>query len=480
MALKSTSDAAVLDLSLDRAAREPLQAQLTEALRRLILARRIAPGARLPSSRALAEELGVSRVTVVAAIDQLAGEGYAEGRRGSGVYVVSDLPDQTVEPATPRREPTPASPAGGAAAGAAPRPFQPGTPDLSLFPYAEWGKLLHQAWRRPAQALVNHSDVMGWRALRQAIADHIGAARGIACAPEQVAITSGMAESLELVARACLPAASTVLVEDPGYPLLRRAFASAGLRVEALPVDVSGFHPAGRRAAAAAVTPSRQFPLGIVMPLARRLQLLDWAREKQALIVEDDYDSEYRYRGRPLPALMTLDGGGSVLYLGSFSKVLSASLRLAYVVAPPDRAGLLRRALADAGPRASLAPQPALAQFMSSGRFAAHIRRMRRLYARRQAALVTAAERHLAPWLVLRPEEAGMHLVAEPTPRLAARMDDDGIEALAARAGFVAPSLSRYHAGEPRRRGLLLGFSGFDEATLESAGRGLADALAAA
>lgn len=470
---KSTSDAAVLDLSLDREGREPLHAQLTEALRRLILARRIAPGARLPSSRALAEELGVSRVTVVTAFDQLVGEGYADGRRGSGVYVASDLPDQPVEPARPA---PPSMPAANAAP-EAPRPFQPGVPDLSLFPYADWGRLLDQAWRRPAPSLVNHADPMGWWPLRQAIAEHLAAARGIGCTPHQVAVTSGIAESIDLIAGALLPRGSRVLVEDPGYPLLRRAFSRAGMKVEAVPVDGSGFDPRGMDAAAAAVTPSRQFPLGVIMPLARRLQLIEWARLQGAIVIEDDYDSEYRYRGRPLPALMTLDPGGSVVYLGSFSKVLSSSLRLAYAVVPEDRADVLKAALAEAGPRASLVPQPALAAFMASGRFAAHIRRMRRLYAKRQAALIAAAEAHLAPHLRLVAEEAGMHLVADLSPALADRMDDVEASARAAGAGFSAPDLSRYYAGTPPRRGLLMGFAGFDEATIGRATRELARAF---
>ncbi len=477
---RSTSDAAVLDLSLDRQAREPMHAQLAEHLRRFILARRIAPGARLPSSRAFAEELGVSRVTVVTAFDQLIGEGYAEGKRGSGVYVASDLPDQAVEPALPSRRqigaPSPSMRAGrggGGGAGAT-RPFQPGTPDHSRFPYADWGKLLERAWQRPSPALVNHADVMGWPPLREAIAEHLRAARGIACRARQIAITSGMAESVGLIASAFLPRASRVLVEDPGYMLLRRALTSAGVQVEAVAVDQSGFDPRDIDAAAAAVTPSRHYPLGAVMPLARRLQLLEWARAQGAIIVEDDYDSEYRYRGRPLPALMALDAQGCVVYLGSFSKVLSSSLRLGYVVVPESRADAMRRALAEAGSRASLVPQPALAAFMESGRFAAHIRRMRRLYAKRQAALLGAAEAHLTPHLALSAQDSGMHLIADLTPETLRRMDDVEASARAAQAGIVAPSLSRYYTDAPARQGLILGYAGFEEDAIERAAAKLA------
>ncbi|MGE0210716.1 MAG: PLP-dependent aminotransferase family protein [Parvibaculaceae bacterium] len=471
---KSTSDAALLDLALDRQAGEPLHAQLAEAIRRLILERRISAGARLPSSRMLAEELGVSRVTVVTAFDQLAAEGYADARRGSGLYVAVDLPDQMVE----RAAPPAASIAAAPQPPSDPRPFQPTEPDLSLFPYPAWAKLLERTWRAPSPALVNHRDPMGWLPLREAIAEHIGAARGIACTPAQVAVTSGIAESIDLVARALLPADSSVLVEDPGYLLLRRAFVHAGMRVEAVDVDASGFDvgQAGQ-AAAAAVTPSRQFPLGVTMPLPRRLQLLDWARRQDAIVIEDDYDSEYRYRGRPLPALMNLDREGRVVYLGSFSKVLSSSLRLAYAVVPEARVEALRNVLGKLGAKASLAPQPALAEFMASGQFAAHIRRMRRLYARRQEALLRAAETHLPRWLTVGPEAGGLHLIAEPTPALARRMDDTEASALAADAGVIAPALSLYYSGAPRRQGLLLGYAGFDEVALEEAARRLAEAL---
>jgi GntR family transcriptional regulator/MocR family aminotransferase len=469
---KSTSDAAVLDLALDRAGREPLHAQLAEALRRFILARRIAPGARLPASRVLAQELGISRVTVVAAFDQLIGEGYAEGRRGSGVYVAADLPEQALELHRPMRPEgdLPTSPAT-----SPPRPFQPAAPDLSLFPYAEWAKLLDRQWRRPSSALVNHADPMGWPPLRAMIADYLGAARGIACSPGQIAITSGLAESIDLIVRAFLPPCARVLVEDPGYPLLRRAFASVGHRVDALPVDQSGFNPADETAAAAALTPSRQYPLGTTMPLPRRLQLLEWARALNAILIEDDYDSEYRYRGRPLPALMSLDQQGCVVYLGSFSKVLSSSLRLGYAVVAEERAARIRTALAEAGPKASLVPQPALAEFMASGQFAAHVRRMRRVYAKRQEALLAAAEAHLAPHLELTSEAAGMHLLARLAPRL--RMDDIEASERALAAGVFAPALSRYYVGVPRQRGLLLGYAGFGEAVIESAARKLAASL---
>jgi GntR family transcriptional regulator/MocR family aminotransferase len=320
---------------------------------------------------------------------------------------------------------------------------------------------------------------MGWLPLRRAIADYLNAARGIAVTETQIAVTSGLAESVEIVVRARLSRGDTIAVEEPGYPLMVRALSGAGLVVKRVAVDEAGFDAGriGRGVRAAVVTPSRHFPLGAVMPLARRLKLLEWSRSTGGILVEDDYDAEYRYQGAPLPALMSLEGEGRIFYLGSFSKVLSSTIRLGYLVAPGAAARGLRSAMEDIGGRASLVPQPALAAFMASGAFASHIRRMRRLYAARQAALVEAAGRHLAPWLLVAPEPAGMHLVAGQTPALARRMDDREASLRALRHGVHAPALSEYYGGTPRRQGLLLGYAGFTEAEIETAVRALARAL---
>jgi GntR family transcriptional regulator / MocR family aminotransferase len=364
------------------------------------------------------------------------------------------------------------------------RPFDPSAPDSAAFPFEPWARLLARAWRRPAPALLHARDPGGLPALRRAIAEHLTLARGLDCTAEQVIVTSGLRETLELLARALADPGAAAWVEEPGYPAARRVLEGMGVCVVPVPVDGEGLSVAEGTVRApgarlALVTPSRHFPLGTTMSLARRLALIEWAAEAEAWIVEDDYDSEYRYAGRPLAALMSLDRRGRVIYVGSFSKVLFRTLRLAYVVAPPTLASALLAAQATLGTQASLTPQPALAELMASGRFAAHIRRTRRLYAERRRALLSAIEADLGDLLDVAPDEAGMHVVARPTPALAARMDDRTAAARAATAGVTAPPLSAHYAGTPTDQGLLLGFACAGPDALRAAARRLGAALRA-
>jgi GntR family transcriptional regulator / MocR family aminotransferase len=461
-------------MALDPGSASPLHVQLTEQLRQLILSGRLAPGTRLPSSRQLAEELGVSRSTVVAAFEQLASEGYSEGRHGSGVYVASQLPEsqllvRVAKPLIPKS-------AGATPAGPDPvRPFQVAAPELALFPHEEWARLAWRIWRNPSTALLGQPDPKGWLPLRRAIGEHLSVARGLDADPNHIVITSGVAEAISVVAAALFSPGDRIAVEEPGYPLLRRALTISGLDPLPVAVDESGFDPAriGRRVAAVAVTPSRHYPLGMTMPLPRRLQLLAWA-EAGGYVLEDDYDSEFRYRGRPLPALMSLDRAGRTLYIGSFSKVISPSIRLGYIVVPPPLEPLIAQALKEQGPKASLMPQPVLAEFMSSGIFAAHVRRMRRLYAKRQSFLLAAAERHLSGLVRIAPEPAGMHVIAD---LLDPSLTDIVASESAAAAGLVAPALSSFATTPQRRQGLVLGYAAFPEPELERAVRLLAQAL---
>ncbi len=479
---QTTSDAALLGLAIDRGAGEPLHAQLAQGLRERILTGRINPGAKLPSSRQFAAELGVSRVTIVTAIDQLVSEGYAEGRHGSGVYVSADLPEEVLQASTvgimvPNDEPLPAP--------HPMRPFQPAAPDLELFPHADWSKLMERVWRRPEPALLANADPLGWAPLRSAIAQHLNQWRGISCSAHQIIVTSGVAEAIDLLARAVLKAGDHIYMEEPGYRILRRSLALAGLEPVPVAVDQHGFNielaqSVAADARAAVITPSRQYPLGMTMPLARRLELIGWARRARALIIEDDYDSEYRYQGRPLPAMMSLEEGADrVVYVGSFSKVMWPSLRLGFMAVPPRLIGDIADVLAASTPRASLVAQPALARFMASGSFAAHIRKMRRLYARRQAALIGAIRSHLDGLLTIEPAPAGMHLIARLSPRLAVRMDDNAASQRAARAKITAMPLSLYYESKPTEQGLVLGYAGFDEDAIDAAAYRLAAALRA-
>jgi len=504
-----------------------LHRQLYGQVRELVLSGRLAPGARLPSSRGLARDLGCARNTVIAAYDQLLSEGYLEGRHGSGTYVSRVLPEERLT----ARRPRPAAPApkgapqgapqgaSGPAAGpgrlsargralaelgpdrprggAPPRAFTPGIPELGAFPFELWGRLLARAWRRPPEALARHGDPAGHRPLREAIARYLCAVRALRCDWTQVIVTSGAQQGLDLAARLLLDPGEAAWIEDPGYLGLRGPLLAAQAQVVPLPVDRDGISVTeGRRRAPTArlavVTPSHQYPLGVTMSLARRLELLDWAREAGAWILEDDYDSEFRYAGRPLAALQGLDAdragddgarGGRVIYLGTFSKILFPSLRLGYLVVPPELADPLARARAALDDHPSAVAQPALAAFFEAGHFAAQVRRMRLLYGARRACLLAAAARHLDGLLELAPDAAGLHLVAALAPALEARMDDREAAARAAAAGLATPALSSYYldpdpgAATPPEQGLLLGYAAVSEPEIEAGIEALARAL---
>ncbi|MEE4237419.1 MAG: PLP-dependent aminotransferase family protein [Anderseniella sp.] len=472
-----TKDAAITAITLDKAADQPLHVQLTGQLRELILSGRILPGGRLPASRALAKDLGVSRITVTTSMDQLVAEGYAEGRHGRGLFVVPDLPETLLTSGTPRPghvfRPLPAS-------RAAVAPFQPAALDGRLFPHEEWSRLLERCWREQGPGGLSDFTPAGHGPLREAIARHLYLWRGLACQPSDVIVTAGGADALQLLVWSLRLSGRKVVLEDPGYDLFHTMLGAANVTVLPQPVDSQGLNPLGLPPASLAiVTPSRHYPLGYSMPLARRLDLLDWAHRHEAFIVEDDFDSEYRYRGAPLPAMMGLGEAGRVIYLGSFSKVFSPALRLGYLVLPPQLTPSFMAMLEARGAMASAVAQPALAHFMASGRFATHIRRMRRIYATRQQALVEAVGKHLHGLLEVEPEAGGMHLTARLSPGLAARMNDVELSGLARRNGLSLRPLSSFCHGKAAMQGVLMGYSGFDETQLDTACRKLARLLQA-
>lgn len=481
-------------LSLDTQSDTPLYRQLYAEIRAAVLGGRLAPGARLPSSRALAAELGLARSTVVSAFEQLLAEGYLEGRVGAGTFVARALPDDLLgagptRPAGARAETstrrlstrgeqlaaTPAS--ASAASSAGPRAFQVGLPDTASFPHALWARLAARHYAAPAPALLSYGDPAGHRPLRAAIAAYLAAARGVRCTPEQVIIVSGSQQGLSLAAQLLLDPGDDAWIEEPGYMGARGALLAAGARVVAVPVDAEGLDvAAGARLAPAArlayITPSHQFPLGVTMSLGRRLALLAWAGAAGAWLIEDDYDSEYRYAGRPLAALQGLDTAGRVIYIGTFSKVLYPGLRLGYLVAPPDLAPAFAAARALADRHSPGVEQAILADFIAEGHFARHLRRTRARYALRQEALLDAA-RPLAGRLDLAPAEAGMHLVGWLAPG-----DDDRATAhRAAELGVVTAPLSAYRLGPPGRPGLMLGYTSVAEAALREGVRRLERAL---
>jgi GntR family transcriptional regulator / MocR family aminotransferase len=506
------SRAALLGLALDRTAAESLQRQLYGQVREAVLAGRLAPGTRLPSTRALASELACSRNTVLGAFDQLIAEGYLECRAGSGSYVSHVLPETLLTRPAGRQEPDNGErriggatevdaasyaeqPPFGIGAGGR-RPFAPGVPDLSLFPFDIWGRLLGRIWRRPAPELLLAGPPAGYLPLRAAIAAYLRGLRSVACSPEQLFITAGAQPALDLVARVLLKPGDRVWIEEPGYPGLRGPLAAAGARLVPVPLDEEGVSvDTGRAladaAALAVVAPSHQYPLGTTMSLARRLELLDWARDRGAWLVEDDYDSEYRYAGRPLAALQGLDAGGAadeergrVFYIGTFSKVLFPAIRLGYLVVPKALVDEFARARAAIDAYPSAIVQPVLAAFMAEGHFAAHVRRMRTVYARRREALLTAGGRHLEGLLELAPGEGGLHLVGRLSAALARRLSDREAEARAAAVGLAPRALSRFYLAPPEAsyrdtppRGLLLGFAALADEEIEPAVQRLANVL---
>ncbi|MBX0326142.1 PLP-dependent aminotransferase family protein, partial [Oscillochloris sp. ZM17-4] len=406
----------------------PLYRQLYDEIRAAVLDGRLAPGARLPSSRELAAGMGLARSTVVSAFEQLLAEGYLEGRVGAGTFVATSLPEDLLGHGGPPARPPAAherpAPRRLSARGAAlaatpvsassgdrvrPRAFQVGLPDIDGFPHATWARLAARRYGSPPPELMAYGDPAGYLPLREAIASHLAAARGVRCDPGQVVVVSGSQQGLDLAARVLLDPGDEAWIEDPGYMGARGALLAAGARLAPVPVDAEGLDvAAGARLAPqsrlAYITPSHQFPLGVTMSLPRRLALLAWARAAGAWVIEDDYDSEYRYAGRPLAALQGLDGDGRVIYLGTFSKVLFPALRLGYMVVPPDLvpAFVAARALADR--HSPGIEQAIVADFLAEGHFARHLRRTRARYAARQAALVEAA-RPLAGRLDVAPAE---------------------------------------------------------------------------
>ena len=444
----------------------PRQRLLHECLRAAIRDGTLAAGTRLLATRALAQELGIARNTVLYAYEQLACEGFVvPDRRGTVVADIASAPRrqaQDVPQVGLARRAQDLRTVHGAAGDAL--AFTPGVPDLRAFPLAQWRRLLDRAWRGLDAAQLNYGDPAGEPALRTAIADYLRASRGVVCGPEQVFITDGTQGSLDLCARACADAGDIAWIENPGYGGALAAFRGAGLAVEGIAVDAEGIAPAAhdwmtRRPRLVYTTPSHQYPLGVVMSLARRLALIEGARTAGALIVEDDYDSEFRHEGPPLAAMQGLVTDAPVLYCGTFSKTMFPALRIGFVVAPAGLAPQLAVMRAQSSAAGRVAEQLALAGFLRSGEFALHLRRMRRLYRQRRDALVEALERHLWRHAVVDGASAGMHL--------SLRLPDDGVAdvEIARRAreqGIVVNALSAHAlpgAGGTPANGLLLGYA---------------------
>ena len=467
------------------------QQAVFDRLRQGILAGSLPAGSRLPPTRALASELGVARQTVVLAYERLAAEGYVRARTGSGTYVAPDLPDAAPAPAAPPATAASVLSRRGSLLAAVPvgaitrdavsgMLLAGGLPAPDLFPAAAWARCTARVLKALPAECTGYPPPQGLHDLRIQIAAHLAATRGLAADSGCIVITAGTQQALRIAAELLLDPGDAAWVEDPGYIAGRGALISAGAAPVPVPSDTEGLDVAAGirlapQARLALVAPSHATPLGGALPIGRRLALLDWAARANAWVLEDDCDSEFRWEGRPLPPLASLDRSGRVIYCGTFSKTLGPALRLGFAVVPaPLVAAFVRlRTLLDRGSDALT--QASLAEFMRQGLLAPHIRRMRTEYAHRRGAVLVALARH-APALLTIPAPGGLHMVA----RLPDGMDEAAaVRACRARELAVAP-LRAYYAGPPRMTGIVLGFSGTPIPLAADAARRLGAALKAA
>ncbi len=480
---------------LDRTGDKPLFAQLYAEICRLILNQRLSGGEKLPSSRAMATDLGLSRTTVVSAYEQLEAEGYIEARRGAGVFVVEGLSEGVFESVVATAPPL-SAPSGkeittskrseqlknvksGRSAIVA---FDAGKPDLDCFPFEQWSRILAKSWRRPAIDQLYEGENGGYAALKYEVSAYLRSARGLECSPDQVILTSSTHEALEILSQVLLDEGEAVWIEDPVYHSALLAFIRASVKPVSIRVDDEGFSlnqaiEKSPHARLAFITPSRQYPLGQTMSLSRRLALVEWARTNNAWLIEDDYDSEYRYRGQPLQPLAARDGFERTVYLGSFSKVMFPALRLSYIIAPKALVEPLLAAMQSSGKQASILAQPALAEFMASGEFARHIRRTRRLYAKRHSVLVAALGKYGGDLFELQHYDSGMHVVAHFKPVVTSKISDIEAAKRLRQHHLISAALSKFFRTKPKPQGLVLGFAAVPEKAIDANVKRLTDLL---
>ena len=467
---------ALLFVDLDRASGQPLSEQIYASIRRAIEHGRLSGGTPLPSSRALSDDLRVARSTVTLAFDHLRKEGYIEGSAGRANRVAPRTPQ-------PPRAPAAIVPDGGGPPplaararnlpawreeiidlmGKRPRPFRPAIPAVDLFPVDVWHRLLSRAWRRTPPQSLTYGDLLGYPPLRRAIAEHLRSARGLSCSEDNVVICNGSQQALDLCTRLVMDVGDRAWVEDPGYLGARLAIEANGGQIVPVPVDDEGLDvAAGVRLAPdarlACVTPARQFPLGHAMSQPRRDALLAWARRARAWVFEDDYDGDVRYASAPLRPLQAIDTSGCVLLAGSFSKVLLPALRLGYLVVPDGLLDVIRKLRMSCDVGTAVFPQTVLAEFISDGHFARHVRRIRTVYEERYWLLVELIRERLAGRLDVTPAGAGLSMAVHLEPGLEERQVVDRAPAFDLDVKGLSFASIRY----PHRPGLLLGFGGLD------------------
>jgi GntR family transcriptional regulator/MocR family aminotransferase len=454
----------------------PLYQQIYDRIREAILGGVLTPGTKLPSTRTLASDLNISRNTVEVAFMQLEAEGFLIRQVGAGTYVSLTIPEYVKPPKAASRDlkanessdrkqslstrgnlifasGLEADPSSG-------RNFAPCVPGLDSFPFKTWHRLVARRSRYGRDELLQYGTPAGHKRLREVVASYLATARGVKCDWQQVIILASTQQALDLVSRLLLDEGEKIWFEEPGYLSARATFLSLGAKIEPVAVDDDGLDvEAGKSTSPDArlvyITPSHQYPTGVTMSLARRLDLLNWAAESSAWIIEDDYDSEFRYTGRPLAAVQGLDTAGRVIYTGTFNKVLFPSLRLAYVVVPKDLidAFVAARSMLDGHPPTFM--QSVLADFIAEGHFSAHLRRMRMLYQERREVLLEAIEKRLSPFIRAGVSNTGLHVVGW----LPARADDRALSNRAAAIGLDIPPLSRYYFGSRSKPGILLNYA---------------------
>jgi GntR family transcriptional regulator / MocR family aminotransferase len=472
---------------LDRGSAQPIYRQLHRLLQQAILSRELPAGTKVPSSRLLAAELGVGRNTVTQVYEQLALEGYVSSATGRGTFVADSAPDEIVFDDIPSRvEAAPAvlSTRGArliAGAGVSKRQggaFMPGVPDVSRFPARVWSRLHAKYWRRLRPDLLTYAPGGGLASLRHALADYLRTSRSVHCSPEQIVVTTGIHQSIDLAVRLLSDAGDTIWTEDPCYWGVRSVLQVSGLDLKAIAVDEEGIAPTAVDLAdppkLILVTPSHQYPLGMVMSLARRRMLLEYARQNRCWIIEDDYDSEFRYGSRPLASLQGLDTAGQVIYVGSFGKTLFPGLRIGYIVVPEALATSFATASAELYREGQLLQQAVLAEFIAEGHFTSHIRRMRTLYGQRRELMLATIAKRYGDTLEIVGGDAGLHLVL----RLPDGVDDRAVAAEALAENIVVRPLSGYYARrDDAGSGLLIGYACVPDEEIEPAFETLAGVI---
>ena len=490
---------------LDRGNGQPIYRQLHRLLQQAILTRELPAGSKVPSSRLLANELGIARNTVTQVYEQLALEGYVSSATGRGTFVADTSPDEIVgsgdapagqaSPATlaalppplpkaPQPVPRALSQRGSrliAGAGVSKRQwgaFMPGVPDVTRFPARVWSRLHNKYWRRLRPDLLTYAPGGGLSLLRHALADYLRTSRSVRCTPEQIIITTGIHQSVDLAVRLLSDPGDVIWTEDPCYWGVRSVMHVSGLKSRPIAVDDEGINPSPDDLAhppkLILVTPSHQYPLGMVMSLARRRMLLEYARQNQCWIIEDDYDSEYRYGSRPLASLQGLDTAGQVIYVGSFGKTLFPGLRIGYLVVPEALAESFATASAELYREGQLLQQAMLAEFIAEGHFTSHIRKMRTLYGQRRTTLLDAAAHRYGDALPAVGGDAGLHLVMQ----LPEGTDDRAVAAAALERNIVVRPLSGYYAERSRAQsGLLIGYACVPDEEIAPAFDTLAEAI---